>query len=304
MQSYRNRNKIIRDKLITTDKRYLICFIVDGFNDILSEIDRCYNYCLKYNRILVIDSSKNWFKEDIREYINFDSPIIYKGSNDELYEILNKNTIYPEFLKDAIKRFNPIRNTNNCSYYANRRLIDSNLNSDCSAVTKVYIEAGRSPHNILNICSFNPFVLNIFRERYDKLPKDYISVHIRNTDLKSNVDDFLNKYKEELVDKSIFLATDHAPTILKFKEIFGSNIYSFANVPDNNGKNIHENHELIPTRQFNIDCLTDLLLLAAGSKLYLSIMTDKDGWRSISGYANLALEIHKNKKLFSKLTSY
>jgi hypothetical protein len=41
-----------------------------GLNDMLSEIDRCYNHCLKYKRTLVIDTSRNWFKEDIHKYIN------------------------------------------------------------------------------------------------------------------------------------------------------------------------------------------------------------------------------------------
>jgi len=273
---------------------------MDGFNDMLSEIDRCYNYCLRYNRTLVIDSSKCWFKEDIRDYINFDSPIIYKGSNNELYDVLNEGTVYPEFLKGAIKTF-VAKKAPYYKYYSDGLLIDSDLDSDCEAVTKVYVYTGRSPHTILNICSFTPLVLHVFRERFNKLPKDYVSVHIRNTDLKSKVDTFIEIYKNKLTDCPIFLATDHAPTILKFKEVFGKNIYSFANIPDNNGKNIHDNHSLIPTREFNIDCIVDLLLLAAGSKLYLSIMTVTEDWRNISGYGNLAKDIHENKELFRRL---
>ena len=283
--------------------RYLICFTMGGLNDMLSEIDRCYNHCLKYKRTLVIDTSRNWFKEDIHKYINFDSPIIYKGSNNELYELLNKNTIYPEFLQGALKTFVSYRLPPLWKYHYNGLLIDYNLDSDCNAITRVYLEGRRSPHTILNICSFKPLVLNLFRKRYNTLPKDYISVHIRNTDLKSNVDEFIDKYKDELINKPIFLATDHAATIIKFKEIFGSNLYSFATIPDNNGENLHENHRSVPTRQFNIDCFVDLLLLASGSKLYLSIMTIKTGWRSISGYGDLALQIYENKELLKRLTT-
>jgi hypothetical protein len=282
------------------DKQYLICFTMDGFNDMLSEIDRCYNYCLKYNRTLVIDSSRNWFKEDIRDYINFNSPIIYKGSNDELYDVLNEGTVYPEFIKGAIKTFMAKKGAY-YKYYSDGLLIDSDLDSDCDAITKIYVHSGRSPHNILSICSFTPRVLNVFRERYNRLPKDYISIHIRNTDLRSNVNKFIETYRSELEGKPIFLATDNAETILKFKEIFDKNIYSFANVPDNNGKNIHDNHDSVPIREFNIDCIVDILLLAAGSKLYLSIMVIMTDWRCMSGYGNLAKEIHENKELFRTL---
>jgi hypothetical protein len=270
----------------------------------LSRILECYNYSLKYNRILVIDSSHSWFKEDIREYINFNSPIIYKGDLNKLYDRLNKETTYPPEFKGILNnRFNFIW-TFPVNYIYNNKIIDSDLSHDYTETVKLYVECGGiRPINLLKECSFKPLVFNVFRERYNKLPKDYIAVHIRNTDLKSNVDEFIDKYKDELTDKSIFLATDHAASIIIFKEIFGSNLYSFATIPDNNGKSIHGNNVSVPTREFNIDCFVDLLLLASGSKLYLSIMTIKTGWESYSGYGQLALDLHNNKELLRQLTA-
>ena len=285
-------------------KRYLVCFLQAGINDMLSRILDCYNYCLKYNRMLVIDSSHNWFKEDIRDYINFNSPIIYKGDLNKLYDRLNKEITYPPEFKGLLNTPLKFKYSHEIYYTYNSKIIDSDILCDYTETVKIYVACGTGrPIDLLKECSFKPLVINIFRERYNKLPKDYISVHIRNTDLKSNVDDFLNKYKEEITGNPIFLATDHAPTIIKFREIFGSNLYSFATIPDNNGKSIHNNHGSVPTRQFNIDCLVDLLLLASGSKLYLSIMTIQTGWQNTSGYGQLAVDLHNDNELLRQLTA-
>ena len=296
MISYRHK--------IVNQKKYLICFPQAGINDMLSRILECYNYSLKYNRILVIDSSHNWFKEDIRDYINFNSPIIYKGELNKLYDTLNKETTYPPEFKGILNNHFNFICTLPVNYMYNNKIIDSDLSRDYIETVKLHVANGSGfPINLLKECSFKPLVLNVFRERYNMLPKDYMSVHIRNTDKLSNVDEFIDKYKDELIDKPVFLATDHAQTIIKFKEIFGSNLYSFAAIPDNNGESIHHHHKSVPTREFNIDCFVDLLLLASGSKLYLSIMTIKTGWKNHSGYGDLALDLHNDKELLRHLTA-
>jgi hypothetical protein len=282
MISYRNR-------------RYLVCYLQAGLGDMLDEIETCYNYCIKYNRILVLDSRYNWFKNDIRKYIQFNHTIIYKGDLDILYDELNTRSTYPNELSGCLKSIL-------FSCFPNYLSIDHvkiKLDTNRPEIVQIYSMHGFSITNfgILDNCLFTPLVLNVFRERYNKLPKDYVAVHIRNTDKTSNIDDFLTKYTDELQGKPIFLATDYAPCIQRFKDLFGSNIYSFANIPDNSGKSIHHNHPNINTQEFNIDCIVDVLLLAGGSKLYLSTILNHQP----SSYGRLAKTIHENKHLFAKL---
>jgi hypothetical protein len=37
--------------------KYIICYTGGGFNDMLNGIDICFKHALKYNRILIIDST-------------------------------------------------------------------------------------------------------------------------------------------------------------------------------------------------------------------------------------------------------
>jgi len=285
---------------IPKDPRYLVCFLQNGLADMLDEIETCYDYCIKYNRILVLDSRYNWFKDDIRKYIQFNHGIIYKGELDTLYDELNTKTTYPNELSGFLKSIKFSADPDYLSVDHNKLKLHTNR----SEFLQIYSMHGFSITNfsILDNCLFTPLVLNVFRERYNKLPKDYVAVHIRNTDKTSNIDDFLTKYTDELQGKPIFLATDYAPCIQRFKDLFGSNLYSFANIPHNNGKSIHHirlyhNHANIDTQEFNIDCIVDVLLLAGGSKLYLSNILNYPS----SGYGRLAKTLHENKGWFAKL---
>lgn len=282
------------------EDKYLVCFPKCGLNDMLCRMLECYEYCVKYNRTLVIDTSRDWFRDDIRDYINFNSPIIYQGDLNELYDKLNEESTFPPEFKGELKICNNFDYTAQFEYLYGNKIIDNDLSRDFSEPVKVYVaHGGGNPVDLLKMCSLKPLILDVFRERYGQLPVDYVSVHIRNTDIRSNVDEFLEKHKEELKDKAVFLGTDHAPTISKFREIFGNNLYSFATIPHNNGHNIHNHHRYIPNRQFNIDCFVDLLLLAAGSKLYLSTVVNS----THSGYGQLAMSLHNNKDLFRQLTA-
>jgi hypothetical protein len=148
---------------------------------------------------------------------------------------------------------------------------------------------------ILPVMRFKDIVLASFIKRYLELPQDYVSIHIRNTDIKSNIDEFLKANSKNLKDKKIYLATDDRLTIEKLKKVYKENIYNFANIPNNDGKNIHHNHGSIPQTDFIIDCFVDVLLLAAASEYYYS--------NERSGYSKFANTLYSDKQLLHQITA-
>lgn len=264
------------------EEKYIVCIPFGGFNDKMNVIWKCYQYAITYNRILVIDTQRtNAFFEDIREYLYFKPENIYKGDLNSLYTSIKDYSIFP-------REYNIVSKSN-----TNIR-INLSINYNEKIIVFANCGGGERLIDTFNLCSFAPFILNVFKERYKSLPKGYISVHIRNTDMKSDIKKFLNTHINLLKDKSIFLGTDHAPTILEFKSLFKDNLYSFAEIPDNKGNSIHHRNQGSKQRSFNIDCIVDLLLLASGSKIYYPSL--------FSGYTRAALALHKEQSILKRLT--
>jgi hypothetical protein len=87
--------------------KYLLCRPLGGLNDILCQIYNCYGYCLRNNRILMIDTEYNsFFGKSFDTYFSFNERIsiniIYNST--EIKSIIENNnfTTFPSCIKDNI----------------------------------------------------------------------------------------------------------------------------------------------------------------------------------------------------------
>jgi hypothetical protein len=149
--------------------------------------------------------------------------------------------------------------------------------------------------HFLSICKLTPLVKEVYSERKQKLPQEYISVHVRNTDYKSNVDGFINKHSKIFEANTMFLASDDYDTIQKFKQLYGTRVITFAHIKPLDGAEAH--HKITMTKKENrtltIDAIVDLLLLAGGKSIYAS---SKE-----SGYSKVAKLLHDSPKILNHL---
>jgi len=219
--------------------------------------------------------------------MKFKNSIFYNGNIDLLYDSLHGKSIYPNELSsinlrnleetpETYLKFNP---------------------------TKVYFETvlvcypcggGIEAICLLKECSLANHVIQKFNERRGLLPPSYTSLHIRNTDYTSDVLSFLKKIK---VSNEIFVASDKASTIELCKTTLCQRVHSFSTIPKGSeGQNIHMDLRTTSNNNdLNIDSIVDLLLLASGSELHVSLEK--------SGYSQLALLLHKNKDVLKNLTT-
>ena len=275
-------------------EKYIVCYPLGGFCDMLHVMDDCLNYAIKYNRILIIDTTKEWFKEDIYKYMTFTHKNIY---NKLSIPINKNNSIYPPQFENIINKQFSMTKKDNIAYAISED-IDCQIEIDLSIqYTENIIFYGNCgggiPYTLLNHFHFNMIITDVYTKRLNELPNKYISMHIRNTDYKSDVDSFLLTHHMILINNSCFIATDDIITRDKIKQKYGSNIYFFSNIPKLKGANIHYNHENIDHTQFIIDCIVDILLLASANNFYYS--------NKQSGYSKLALYLFENKQILNKI---
>jgi len=261
------------------EPNYIICFPKGGFINMIHRIIACHRYAKNYNRVLIIDTRKNWFADSLNEYMFFHSNNVYVGDNDFLYNSLQPLAMYPENLplktlgEDALRKCNTSLNRD----YQERVLLYSNFGG------------GSSAKEFFSLCSLTPMVFNAYKSARERLPPSYVAVHIRS---RSDVAAFIKKHADLLNGRPVFLASDNKDTIELFKKKF--NIYSFSDIHNNEEHDdLVRNKEEI--RKYNIDTIVDLLLLASGSELYYSCAE--------SAYTQAAIELHQDTVLTKRLTT-
>jgi hypothetical protein len=137
--------------------------------------------------------------------------------------------------------------------------------------------------------NFHNKIKETFEIRYNQIPKPYISVHVRNTDIRTaDIEQFLNKNTELIKNKNIFLASDDCSIINLFKERY-DNVYSFSYLVETTQCGLHQIKRTTKDQiQYNIDTIVDLLLLANGDEYIYSCYC---------GFSKLAEYMFKNKNM-------
>ena len=281
------------------EPKYIICIPQGGIVDMCCVVLSCIKHAEKYNRVLVIDSVNTWFNDDLNEYINIHNPYVLTHAADTITHNINTLTTYPPNINveklDAVilnkqKDGKPL-------YTLNGTSLMTPLNQDYDAGIVIYSSqriTGNLPE-LLEMCTLRPKVLEVYKSRRAQLPQRYVSVHIRNTDYNSDVSQFIEENNNALEHNTIFLASDNKNSIDEMKMKYGSNIVTFAYIPDNNGKPIHDGYKRTKeeSRKYNIDTFVDILLLAAADEYYFSCKR--------SGFSQAVVELRAKPELLRRL---
>ena len=279
--------------------KYIVCYPVGGFCDMLNIINRCLDYAIKYNRILMIDTvNRTWFQHDIYKYITFTHKNIYNKLSRQLF---NTASMYPPAFKNILNReFTIVDKTDykNFKKYEVYTSLGNEINTDLSLEYKEDVlfysgGGGGIPFTLIKYVHFNKIVLDEYYKRLNILPKKYTSFHIRNTDYKSDVKTFLEKHHNILTNNSCFIATDDITTRDEIKKKYGANIYYFSDIPKVENGGIHLNPIKIDHTTFIIECIVDILLLASANEYYYATAQ--------SGYSKFALYLFTNKNILNSL---
>jgi len=278
--------------------KLVYCITFGGLSDNINQILAAYDYCKKYNRKLVINTVHfSRINDRIQNYFEMNDSVFYKVNLDAFFAMTKKMNIFPNIesidnldflwnpttkhmvLRDSKKEliFNQEKNyKEDLLVVANCRVTVKNNTNDVKTFFKKY-----SP---------NKEILKILKKRYENLPKDYISVHIRNTDYKSDVDNFIKINKENFKNKNIFLASDNTESIAEFKEKTSANVFAFSNIPifDKNFKGGIHKYNVDNKQELNTDSIIDLILLSLGNYFYFSC--------PFSGYSLAAKDMNEDKE--------
>ena len=282
--------------------KYLLCRPLGGFNDTLNQIYSCYQYCIKYNRCLLIDTEyNNFISSSFDNYFTFinNNVINIVYNTEEIYKIINNkiinnNSVYPDILKNILYNYQAIW-INDGFYYKNIKLkLDFTKNYEEDLI--IHNDCGRDNNglNMLSLLKINDWLINIIDSRYNLIEKPYISIHIRNTDYKSDYINLYNEHNDIIDNNNIFLATDSKETLIFFKNLkLNKNFYTFIECLDEENRPIHKRITINNKKQVVIDTICDLIILSLAEKIIYP--------KKHYGFTNLAYLLHKNKNIVYNL---
>jgi hypothetical protein len=216
-----------------------------GLIHMLSGLVYCINYCLKYKNILIIDViSHLCYKQYLSDFFIINCPLL---NYSEDYDTIEKGIIFNRlYSMDYIKNYHNIEvniHTKDHKYLIDKMNIKYGLSID-NIKKKVKVYAGYGRHqfsSIINFIKVKPEIMNIIKEKESL--NNYIGIHYRNTDIKNDLNNFINLIKNNKKYNNInniYLATDDITAYDKFKcALPNHTIYQYTQPINSNGKPIH-----------------------------------------------------------------
>lgn len=246
--------------------KYLICRPEGGINDILCQIQKCYVYCQKYNRHLVIDAKhSSSFNDDFSKFFKtLANNVILSGTDQLSIDLLSQcASIFPNFQKSDILSSRPEYNPEQ-NYNINGIPLTFDFTHDYEEDILLHHQCGGGleSKDFFQSFQFSRYISNLLASRLRKLPINFTGFHFRGNDMPNNPDDALTALSE--ISAPLFLASDsHVFINAARKKLAPKKIYSFSDIPNFSGRPIH--HEMASPetkRQLNTDALLDLTTLA------------------------------------------
>jgi hypothetical protein len=262
-----------------------------GFNDMLCNIIRTLEYCIKTNRTLLVDTTKSCYGINFSDYFYFkDIPVSIITDVSEIRKIVADEslTIYPDSITDRNLDNWKFLWGNSCTYTLNGVYMEL-PQEECDKKIIVHSTCGGG-HGIklFKNIFFRQNIIDHVKHEFTKLPPKYIAIQIRNTDIQC---DYSSLYLQNMNSihsyDTVYIATDHQES-LRFFRAQGLNVVNFTEFPSNPSQNLHSSTVLSDTKIKNLIC-----------DMYIVSMADKLVSNSQGGFISLLHDIRKDVSIIT-----
>jgi hypothetical protein len=293
--------------MLSKSDKFVLCVPHGGLNDSLCQIELCWQYCEKNGRKLIIDLSNSGFMVgnffDYFSLINEVKDVDVMSSH--IVKYLNSMRCYPHEFKGKIHRISFLWNKESHMFYdlhTGRALtFDFSKKYYESVLIHEQCGGGSLSYNFFDRIEFNLQLKSIIKNRLEILPSNYISIHVRNTDYRTEYEYHLKSLIGELDGENILICSDDASVFGFVRSNFlRSNIFTLSEPMIFHNKPIHvkSNYDNDTTRRTaTVNAFIDLMGMAFSKKLY----TFKSVAGNRSGYSRLAQYLNENKNIYFRL---
>ncbi|MCG3267383.1 hypothetical protein [Yoonia sp. I 8.24] len=298
------------DFKLDLNRTYLLCRPRGGFNDVMVQIEKCRLYAIKFNRVLIIDTTRSGMKLPFQDVFtaqdSFGCEVL--GWTSEMIPAFDEATsVYPSEICHRVSSYA----TNwvpQHKYFVDTetgRELNFDAAIDHSEQVIVYEQAGGGPASFaaLDRLSFVPKFARLITNNLRHLNANFDAVHIRHSDYKTDFATFLTRLRPVLRGRQVLICSDSADAISSASKILHptTTLLSVTETPDLGGVPLHSTDELDATEAL-VDLLSDLIALSLSRRLFFTSLSGghTDDLR-ISGFSLLAFILNKNPDTVRRL---
>jgi hypothetical protein len=254
------------------------------------QIGLCLDYCNRSGRVLLVDTVSAGFGESLEYY--FDAPPNAIVSQEDIQSLLRAESvsIFPAHLCKSGLNYNKRWNDDLLAFSTDEDRSSLNLDFSKSYAERIIVHhacgGGMHGKSVMHQFPISRSLRTIIAQRRLALPEEYIGVHIRHTDYRTDYHsliDQLLKYEAIREQRApIYLATDNPEVVEYAVHKLPSPIFNFARLIHVD-RNLHTTEKL-PKVIVNLDAFCDLFLLASATHFVAAKMIQG----SYSGFTVLA----------------
>lgn len=271
---------------------YVLCRPEGGLNDMLSQTGRCFDYCLRHGRTLVVDTENiETFAEPFARYFRIEHPrvrVIYDVDGFIAEAHAKGLGVFPGHARLAHDGAPPDYDPERRNYCLGGEPVTFDFGRAHEASVLVHHQCGMAEigTEFLRSLRLSPEMCREVARRWSELPKPYLGVHVRHTDIKGDIAPILpllERYKG-----AVFLATDSAEVQARLRSARTQGVFT-TEIPDFGGNALHlERVTGAAKSRVNATAVVDLVLLALAENVYAA--------PSRSGYSTLAKILNRSQQ--------
>jgi hypothetical protein len=289
--------------------RLLLCRPQGGLNDILCQIERACRYAERFARTVVVDTDylhTEYVRDAFSRYFVSEQARLVLDPG-EIRARLDDLDVFPDFLAGRVNRYRA-RYDHNVKNFVDEetgRAISFDFDTDYPQPLLVHHACGGGVLSIgaLSRMRLSENLASLLRERLAAIGRDYVALHIRNTDYRTEYEEWLAENRSKLAGP-VFVATDNRATVARCRSILGAErIHSFAKLEAEGEEPLHPIADRKDAYRRNCDAILDLLMLALAKQLYVfQIMPNPNGV-SYSGFSVLAANLKNCETMLRRLVA-
>lgn len=294
---------------------YVLCRPRGGLNDTLCQIERCWQYADSTGRVLVVDAVRSNFSGTLADFFvpRSETLRVVFDPDSRMLEELDSLSCFPRHLRGRLRTYRPVPSPRGHGYQDAESSGPLTFRFRRSYREQVLVHekagGGMKSFHFLERVVLGDALRRLVLERLGPLGEGYKAVHVRNTDIRTDVDRLFQGIAPLVHGHTLLVCSDDARVIDRARSFFSSSrVVSVSEVPDRNGAPLHHGEAMGDAsmcRKQAVDAIVDLLSLGGADTVYYA----KDSVhgagvsqrRMVSGFSRLAHHLSQNKCVIDAL---